>query len=559
MESVVDEQKSEQSVAAKDIAVNPPVFYIPEGEDNDPFEHDLFEREPFCRSIISLIEQSRKGFVVCIDAPWGEGKTVFAELFKALLKKEGKESVYYNSYKYDYFDDPYTSILSEIRAITDEGKLKKSGKVKKGMEKLASRAAPFVTKMTGMVAGMAAKAAVSSNGGGAAETELAGTAAEEVTKDLGQQVLNRLTQCSDEYKSVEEFKKELSELGQKVKEVQGLPLVIVIDELDRCRPDFAMKVIERIKHFFNVDNVVFVLMANVPQLKNYVKTVYGSEVDAHNYLHKFFTVYAKLPTKSSVDGQSNIEKYIDKLWHYYDLQLDNSENHVIDLTKYLCTLFNLSHREVEQLFTKLVLFYHCFAGYLKDKKEGEWKKIEGVVEEHFCNLFIDDEDGQVEKIYEMFYKEDYESGLVVLLAFIAVKFPDTYKFLAGRGITLRDFKEDTFFKTIYERKSYNIATKVNCELYLLAISALINKKGDFSWGTDIHSNIDKMLVNKYSYYYVSFKSNSCYEEELSINDIEDYYKLRSPDEDISKYIPNICDKLSTFIMADELMEEKAKE
>lgn len=559
MESVVDEQKSEQNVAAKDIAVNPPVFYIPEGDDKDPFEHDLFEREPFCRSIISLIEQSRKGFVICIDAPWGEGKTVFAELFKTLLKREGKESVYYNSYKYDYFDDPYTSILSEIRAITDEGELKKAGKVKKGMKELASKAAPFIAKMTGMAAGMAAKAAISANGGGATETELAGTAAEQVTKDLGQQVLNRLTQCSDEYKSVEEFKKELSELGQEVKEVQGLPLVIVIDELDRCRPDFAMKVIERIKHFFNVDNVIFVLMANVPQLKNYVKTVYGSGVDAHNYLHKFFTVYAKLPTKSSIDGQSNIEKYIDKLWHYHDLQLDNGDNHVIELTKYLCILFNVSHREVEQLFTRLALFYHCFAGYLKAKKEGEWQKIKGVVEEHFCNLFIDDEDSQVASVYVFFFKEDYESGLVIILAFLAVKFPETYKILAEGGITLKEFNDDTFFKTIYEKKSYIVATESNCELYLLALSALINKKGDFSWGTDIHSNIDKMLINKYSYYFVSFKSNSCYVEELSINDIEDYYKLRSPDEDLSKYIPNICDKLSTFIMADEIMKEEVKE
>jgi len=67
-----------------------------------------------------------------------------------------------------------------------------------------------------------------------------------------------------------------------------LPVVIIVDELDRCRPDFAIKFLERIKHFFNVDGICFLIATDYENLPNAVESVYGSNVKGELYLRKFF-------------------------------------------------------------------------------------------------------------------------------------------------------------------------------------------------------------------------------------------------------------------------------
>ena len=73
------------------------------------------------------------------------------------------------------------------------------------------------------------------------------------------------------------------------------PLIVVIDELDRCRPDYALEIIEVIKHFFAVSHVHFVLGVNLHALENSVKARYGPEIDASAYLQKFLSFTLSLP------------------------------------------------------------------------------------------------------------------------------------------------------------------------------------------------------------------------------------------------------------------------
>ena len=74
-----------------------------------------------------------------------------------------------------------------------------------------------------------------------------------------------------------------------------LPLVVVIDELDRCRPSYAVELLETAKHLFTVDHVVFVLALNRLELAHSICAVYGSGFDADGYLRRFFDVYFPLP------------------------------------------------------------------------------------------------------------------------------------------------------------------------------------------------------------------------------------------------------------------------
>ena len=73
------------------------------------------------------------------------------------------------------------------------------------------------------------------------------------------------------------------------------PMIVIVDELDRCRPSYAVEMLEVIKHFFDVDNVLFVLAVNRSQLDESVKTLYGTTGDPESYFRRFFDAELRLP------------------------------------------------------------------------------------------------------------------------------------------------------------------------------------------------------------------------------------------------------------------------
>ena len=76
---------------------------------------------------------------------------------------------------------------------------------------------------------------------------------------------------------------------------QGRPLVVMIDELDRCRPSYAVELLETAKHLFAVDHIIFVLAVNRSELAHAIRALYGSGFDAEGYLGRFFDVDFVLP------------------------------------------------------------------------------------------------------------------------------------------------------------------------------------------------------------------------------------------------------------------------
>lgn len=72
-------------------------------------------------------------------------------------------------------------------------------------------------------------------------------------------------------------------------------IVIFVDELDRCNPSYAVRLLEDIKHYFSIDNVTFVFSVNLSELQHMVKMVYGDKFDAFRYLDRFFDIRLNLP------------------------------------------------------------------------------------------------------------------------------------------------------------------------------------------------------------------------------------------------------------------------
>ena len=105
---------------------------------------------------------------------------------------------------------------------------------------------------------------------------------------------NLLSDYRKQRETKDKVSQRLAQLAAEVRETTGHPLVFIIDELDRCRPTFAIELLERVKHIFDVPNIVFVFGINRSELTKSLRSVYG-ELDAGEYLRGFFDMEFVLP------------------------------------------------------------------------------------------------------------------------------------------------------------------------------------------------------------------------------------------------------------------------
>ena len=116
----------------------------------------------------------------------------------------------------------------------------------------------------------------------------------EITKGLTDIFENEVNDYVDRKNSINEFKTSLADFI--VDAYNGKPFIFIIDELDRCRPNYAVSILEQIKHFFSVPNIIFVLSIDKNQLGSAVKGVYGSDsLNSEEYLRKFIDLEYSIP------------------------------------------------------------------------------------------------------------------------------------------------------------------------------------------------------------------------------------------------------------------------
>jgi hypothetical protein len=131
--------------------------------------------------------------------------------------------------------------------------------------------------------------------------------------------------------------------------------VIIIDELDRCKPTYALGLLEKIKHLFSTKNVFFVLVMHKQELEKSIKCIYG-DIDAYAYLQKFIHVQTTLPKKT--DGNNNdLEKYAQHLFKSHNFETWGHSQDLLGYVEQLAVHFQLSLRQLEKVFTNLAIFY----------------------------------------------------------------------------------------------------------------------------------------------------------------------------------------------------------
>lgn len=265
--------------------------------------------------------------VLGIDAPYGRGKTWFLDRLARQLQLSHPVARV-NAWADDAGDEPLTAFMAAIDEalapyLTSSGKLR---------DKLAAAKAAALPVMGKLVSGALIKALTKVAGdeiedqlGTAVEDAVRSAKGKESSKDgaasaameaalekLGTEIdslVDRrgaamLAAYRQRKQSREVFRRNMHELVIGIDASKGpgiAPLIVVVDELDRCRPDYALRMLEEIKHFFDVPGVVFLVGLHGAQLSKSIKAVYGSEFDSNDYLRRFFTRKYELRPHSVVE------------------------------------------------------------------------------------------------------------------------------------------------------------------------------------------------------------------------------------------------------------------
>ena len=249
---------------------------VPEIDQDEPFKNCKLNRGETGKRLKKFVYFTDGGFVMSINNKWGAGKTTFIKMWAQLMANDGYKTLYLNAWENDFDNSPFISLLSELDSISGDQialyKLQKTARrlIPKGWRNIASGVANHLT--------------------GVDINELE----KEIIKGTSDSLRKEMTEYRNKKDALDDFKAELwayikSSCG-------GKPLIFIVDELDRCRPDYAVELLEKIKHLFAVNNIVFILCIDKEQLGYAIQGRYGSSnINTEEYLRRFINYEFTLP------------------------------------------------------------------------------------------------------------------------------------------------------------------------------------------------------------------------------------------------------------------------
>jgi len=316
-------------------------------------EIDIFDRKPLGNAICNLFESTTEDLVIGLDGQWGEGKSTFALMLSAHLNHEKNvHTIYFDAFKNDYQKDAFLAIASEIQELLESRSTKSNSEFRNSLikaSKAITRGALRVGIRT-LSAGLLDETLLDDLG-------TADKLGEEVSDGLDKALAAKLDKSKSDKASLEVFKvvleKHILDLGE------GKPIVFIIDELDRCRPDFCLEIIEQIKHLFSVKNLKFLLITNKSQLHASIHKRYGLSINPHSYLQKFVDLWIELP-REETEYASHTETYFNHLIKNITTTEEKISNTLtLDTLKNLFITNKTSYRGIQKTISYLSIFHNA--------------------------------------------------------------------------------------------------------------------------------------------------------------------------------------------------------
>ena len=315
-----------------------------EPDQKNPFSKDLLNRKQYADVLTQIVKNTEGGFTLSINADWGYGKTTFIKMWEKVLQNEGYQTIYFNAWETDFVADPMMALIDGLRNGFEAKDLPSEHLQKvKVFWKTASKLVQLVPQY-----------------------RIIGEIAEALQEGIGDctEDNDELQKCTSIKQLVYTFRKQLSDFAKTID--QEKQLIVFVDELDRCRPDYAVQMLERIKHFFTIDNIIFVLSVDKKVLCKSIKAVYGGlEIDTEAYLRRFIDLEFDLPEPNISDfieaqfENRDIGRYFTNYWDTLSKSYgrDNREVTLRIALSDCLQAESKSLRDIEKYFNRLGIMF----------------------------------------------------------------------------------------------------------------------------------------------------------------------------------------------------------
>lgn len=341
------------------------------------FNDDKFDRKNVAINLTKILDSKTCPKVICIDSSWRTGKTTFITMFKDMLDnnevyKNKFRSFYFNAWENDYIKEPLLAIFSEIDInIKEDDTMTKE---------FVNKTKPIINSVSRVLLKRLTKNILDSD-----------NLLEDIKNEIDNSSNKKDYMLIDEVSKCKQLRVELKREMNDYQKNINKKIVFFIDELDRCRPNFAIELLEVIKHLFDIDNFIFMVAIDKEQLSHSIANIYGQNMDTEGYLRRFFDLDYKLP---KIDTRQYIKTISDDIFKdYYNTEFlqffleefinkKNFSLRDIDKTYYYVKLllplidtFNNSDKTSKNFYIATIGYLYALSIVIKINKNDMYKEL----------------------------------------------------------------------------------------------------------------------------------------------------------------------------------------
>lgn len=289
---------------------------------------DLLSRSTFVDNLVNIagiLARNEKSVCYAINGSWGVGKSFVLDMFEKHEAIKEFWLFHYNCWEFDYYDEPLVAIIASMleaiekqtRVIPDKTKKQLFEIVKIIGKGLWKKGEQFIEEKTGMEVGKIVD-----------------------TVKTGCDNAEQSLQDGNAFDEYHPLRAALTKFHAQIKELtDSYPIIFVVDELDRCLPEYAIKVLERLHHMFHdIPKVQVIISIDKQQLEHAVRQIFGEKTDVDHYLAKFIAFEIKLSEGTFSDVELlnfRFKEYIERFT--YSVYSNETDKH--DVEEYQRALF----------------------------------------------------------------------------------------------------------------------------------------------------------------------------------------------------------------------------